>query len=268
MKTVLLAGCGKMGTAMLTGWLERLDEDLGFVVVDPVLAENHPLGSHVRVTMMASLPDDFPAPDMVVLAVKPQVMAEALPPLVAISNAETVWLSIAAGISIDWLRGAISDNAAIIRTMPNTPAAIGRGITAMITADAVSKEMQELARRMLGVVGAVVDLDDEADMDAVTAVSGSGPAYVFLLCEALEAAGVSAGLKPELAAVLAGETVAGAAALLDASKETADQLRVNVTSPGGTTEAALEVLMGKKGMHSILEHAVITARDRSRALGN
>lgn len=268
MKTVLLAGCGKMGTAMLSGWLERLDEDLRFVVVDPALDADHPLAGHDRVSMMASLADDQPAPDMVVLAVKPQMMAEALPPLVAISSPETVWLSIAAGISIDWLREAISPDAAIIRTMPNTPSAIGRGVTAMIAAETVPEAMQGLARRMLGVIGVVVDLDDEADMDAVTAVSGSGPAYVFLLREALEAAGVAAGLKPELAATLAGETLTGAAALLDASDETATQLRINVTSPGGTTQAALEVLMDDNGMYSLLKQAVMAARDRSRALGN
>ena len=268
MKTVLLAGCGKMGTAMLTGWLEGLDEDLRFVVVDPVLAENHPLAGHDKVDMHASLPADLETPDLVVLAVKPQMMAEALPPLVDIAGAETVWLSIAAGISINGLRQMIAADAAIIRTMPNTPAAIGRGVTAMIATDNVPPLMQELARWMLGVVGAVVDLDDEADMDAVTAVSGSGPAYVFLLREALEAAGISAGLKPELAATLAGETIIGAAALLDASEETATQLRINVTSPGGTTQAALEVLMNDDGMHPLLKRAVQAARDRSRALGN
>lgn len=268
MKTVLLAGCGKMGTAMLTGWLERLDEDLQFVVVDPMLAEDHPLAGRDRVAMMASLPDDLEAPDMVVLAVKPQMMAEALPPLAAISSPQTVWLSIAAGISIDWLKDAISPEAAIIRTMPNTPSAIGKGVTAMIADQTVPQEMQELARRMLGVIGAVVELDDEADMDAVTAVSGSGPAYVFLLREVLEAAALSAGLKPELAATLAGETISGAAALLDASEETASQLRINVTSPGGTTQAALEVLMDENGMHALLKKAVLAARDRSRALGN
>lgn len=268
MKTVLLAGCGKMGTAMLTGWLNRLEEDLRFVVVDPELADSHPLGQDNRVEMFKTLPENCTAPDMVVLAVKPQMMAEALPPLVQASRDDTVWLSIAAGISIEWLQDAIAADAPIIRTMPNTPSAIGRGITAMIAGDTVPAEMLGLARRMLEVTGKVVDLDDEADMDAVTAVSGSGPAYIFLMREALEAAGTAAGLKPELAAILAAETISGAAALMEESDEAASQLRINVTSPGGTTQAALEVLMEQDGLPDLLRKAVLAARDRSRALGN
>ena len=139
----------------------------------------------------------------------------------------------------------------------------------MIAAESVPAEMQGLARRMLEVIGRVVTLDDEADMDAVTAVSGSGPAYIFLMREALEAAGVAAGLEPQLAATLAAETISGAADLLDASTETAAQLRVNVTSPGGTTQAALEVLMAEDGgLPDLLKRAVLAARNRSRDLGN
>ena len=268
MKQILLAGCGKMGGALLEGWLANIKDDVRFTVIDPTLADDHPLKGRDRVTMLASPDSSVARPDIVVLAVKPQVMAEALPPLKALAGPDTVWLSIAAGISMDWLRAAIAPDAAVIRTMPNTPAAIGRGVTAMVAGDTVPGDMKELAERMLAVVGRVVHLGSEADMDAVTAVSGSGPAYIFLLREALEAAAVEAGLDRKLAAVLAGETVSGAALLLEESDEDASQLRVNVTSPGGTTEAALKVLMADDGLESLLKKAVLAARDRSRALGN
>lgn len=267
MKQVLLAGCGKMGSAMLEGWLNRLDDDIHFTIVDPMAAD-HPLAGSPKVTMLTALDASVPEPDMVVLAVKPQMMAEALPPIIARSRADTVWLSIAAGISIGWLRAAIAAEAAVIRTMPNTPSSIGKGVTAMIASDGVPAEMEHLAERMLAVIGRVVRLENESDMDAVTAVSGSGPAYVFLMREALEAAAIKAGLSPELAAVLAGETIAGAAMLMQASPESPSQLRVNVTSPGGTTQAALDVLMADDGLAKLLDDAVQAARDRSRALGN
>ena len=268
MKHILLAGCGKMGSALLEGWLTRIEDDIQFTVIDPALAADHPFAGRKGVTVLPEAGPDTPKPDMVVLAVKPQVMDEALGPLAKLAGPGTVWLSIAAGISIDRLRSQLSPDAAVIRTMPNTPAAIGRGVTAMVASGSVPKDMLELAERMLSVVGRVVHLDSEEHMDAVTAVSGSGPAYVFLLRESLEAAAVEAGLPPEVASVLAGETLLGAALLLDESEESAGQLRVNVTSPGGTTEAALEVLMAGDGLESLLKRAVVAARDRSRALGN
>ena len=268
MNRILLAGCGKMGSAMLEGWLDRIDDDIHFTVVDPALAGDHPLRGRDGVEMVPALDPAMASPDMVVLAVKPQSMDEALPTLIAAARPDTVWLSIAAGISTDWLRQRISPDAAVIRTMPNTPAAIGRGVTAMVATDTVPDAMRGLAERMLAVVGRVVHLGSEADMDAVTAVSGSGPAYVFLLCEALEAAAIEAGLSAELASALVGETIVGAALLMEQSDAAPGQLRVNVTSPGGATQAALEVLMAGDGLEALLGKAVLAARDRSRELGN
>jgi len=268
MTHILLAGCGKMGTAMLTGWLNNLNDNITFSVVDPAIDATHPLAGRPNVGFTNSVNSDMAAPDMVVLAVKPQMMAEALPPLLKVSRKDTVWLSIAAGISVKWLQDAIAENAPIIRTMPNTPAAIGRGVTAMFTGKGVPDEMVDMAKSLLAVTGQVVVLEDEKDMDAVTAVSGSGPAYVFYLKEALEAAAINAGLKPELAAILAEQTIVGAAALMDESNESASQLRVNVTSPGGTTQAALDVLMDEDGLLRLMKKAVLAARERSRELGN
>lgn len=268
MTHILLAGCGKMGTAMLTGWLNKLDKDIVFTVIDPAIDGTHPLAGKTNVTFRNSIDADLASPEMIVLAMKPQMMAQALPPLVKVSRRDTVWLSIAAGISVRWLQDAIAKDAPIIRTMPNTPAAIGRGVTAMFTGEGVPDQMAELARSLLVVIGKVVVLDDEADMDAVTAVSGSGPAYIFHLKEALEGAAINAGLKPELAAILAEQTIIGAAALMDQSKESAAQLRVNVTSPGGTTQAALDVLMAEDGLLKLMKKTVLAARERSRELGN
>ena len=271
MTRILLAGCGKMGTAMLQGWLAQLDAGLEFTVFDPMLPEDHLACQDDRVTAMTTLdPQQFPAdqsPDLVVLAMKPQMLPDAMPPLAAISTPKTVFLSIAAGITMDRLKAHLGDDRGIIRTMPNTPAAIGKGITAMIFNNAVDAEMIALTKAMMSVIGAVVELDDESDMDAVTGVSGSGPAYVFLMREALESAGITAGLKPDLAAKLAQATISGAASLMDASAESPSQLRINVTSPAGTTQAALDVLMAENGLHQLMTSAVLAARDRSKELG-
>jgi len=235
------------------------------------LPEDHLACQDDRVTAMTTLdPQQFPAdqsPDLVVLAMKPQMLPDAMPPLAAISTPKTVFLSIAAGITMDRLKAHLGDDRGVIRTMPNTPAAIGKGITAMIFNNAVDAEMIALTKAMMSVIGAVVELDDEADMDAVTAVSGSGPAYVFLMREALESAGITAGLKPDLAAKLAQATISGAASLMDASAESPSQLRINVTSPAGTTQAALDVLMAENGLHQLMTSAVLAARDRSKELG-
>lgn len=268
MTRVLLAGCGKMGTAMLEGWLANLEDGLSFTVLDPMLADDHIAQKDDRVVALKSLQDaEIDHPDLVILAMKPQMLPDAIPPLKQICHANTVFLSIAAGITMQSLRDQLDGKHAIIRTMPNTPAAIGKGITAMVFDDDVSSEMADLTRRMMSVVGAVVDLESEADMDAVTAVSGSGPAYIFLMREVLESAGISAGLSQELAAKLAAATLGGAADLMEQSEETATQLRINVTSPNGTTQAALDVLMSENGLYDLMTKAVIAARDRSRELG-
>ena len=275
MKHIVLVGCGKMGTAMLKGWIDHFDSDTVFTIIDPFMAVKNPFIDNKRITVLAQASPakpphpDIIAPDIIVLAVKPQVMEQALAPLVNLAGADTLWLSIAAGISIDWLRQRITPDAAIIRTMPNTPAAIGKGVTAMAVGDGVSEAMQKLAEEILSVVGKVVRLDDEADMDAVTAVSGSGPAYVFLMRESLEAAARTAGLEPGLAAMLAEETISGAVALMRASDLDARQLRIDVTSPGGTTEAALKILMADKaGLPALMEKAVLAAQKRALNLGS
>ena len=280
MKHIVLVGCGKMGTAMLKGWIDHFDSDTVFTIIDPFMAVKNPFIDNKRITVLAQASPAKPSdlliiwpdktvPDIIVLAVKPQVMEQALAPLVNLAGADTLWLSIAAGISIDWLRQRITPDAAIIRTMPNTPAAIGKGVTAMAVGDGVSEAMQKLAEEILSVVGKVVRLDDEADMDAVTAVSGSGPAYVFLMRESLEAAARTAGLEPGLAAMLAEETISGAVALMRESDLDARQLRIDVTSPGGTTEAALKILMADKaGLPALMEKAVLAAQKRALNLGN
>ena len=275
MKHIVLVGCGKMGTAMLKGWIDHFDSDTVFTIIDPFMAVKNPFIDDKRITVLAQASPakpshpDMISPDIIVLAVKPQVMEQALAPLVNLAGADTLWLSIAAGISIDWLRQRITPDAAIIRTMPNTPAAIGKGVTAMAVGDGVSEAMQKLAEEILSVVGKVVRLDDEADMDAVTAVSGSGPAYVFLMRESLEAAARTAGLEPGLAAMLAEETISGAVALMHESDLDARQLRIDVTSPGGTTEAALKILMADKaGLPALMEKAVLAAQKRALNLGS
>ena len=275
MKHIVLVGCGKMGTAMLKGWIDHFDSDTVFTIIDPFMAVKNPFIDDKRITVLAQASPakpshpDMISPDIIVLAVKPQVMEQALAPLVNLAGADTLWLSIAAGISIDWLRQRITPDAAIIRTMPNTPAAIGKGVTAMAVGDGVSEAMQTLAEEILSVVGKVVRLDDEADMDAVTAVSGSGPAYVFLMRESLEAAARTAGLEPGLAAMLAEETISGAVALMRESDLDARQLRIDVTSPGGTTEAALKILMADKaGLPALMEKAVLAAQKRALNLGS
>jgi pyrroline-5-carboxylate reductase len=281
MTKILLVGCGKMGTAMLTGWLAKLEDPLDFTVIDPMIGADHPCAGHFsaghfsagggRVRIMASAEeyhgDGLDPPNMIVLAIKPQMMAEALPELAKIAGRHTVWMSIAAGITVAKIKEYLGGEAAVIRAMPNTPAAIGQGITAMLVDDMADKAMIRLSVQLMGVIGEVVQLDHEDDMDAVTAVSGSGPAYIFLMHEALKAAAIAAGLNPNLAAQLTAATMRGATCLMDESDESPSQLRVNVTSPAGTTEAALKVLMADDGLMTMMRKAVLAARDRSRELG-
>ena len=213
-----------------------------------------------------------PAPNIVgeaaaiVVAIKPQVAPEVVPTLAPYLGGNTVVVSIMAGRTIAFLEGALSRDAAIVRAMPNTPAAIGRGITVAVPNTRVSQRQRELVSMLLSATGAVEWIDDEALMDAVTAVSGSGPAYVFLLAEALAWAGAASGLPPDLAARLARATVAGSGELLHRSQLDPATLRQNVTSPGGTTAAALNVLMGPDGLDALMTRAVAAATQRSREL--
>jgi pyrroline-5-carboxylate reductase len=261
---LVVVGAGKMGGALLEGWL-RLGLDPKMVaVLEPQPAPNI-AGLAGRGLQLN--PDRHALTDVaaIVIAVKPQVAAEALPPLAPMIGASTVVVSIMAGRTLQFIAGALDRPGALVRAMPNTPAAIGRGITVAVARNANAAQ-RDLAQRLLSAAGTVEWIDDETLMDAVTAVSGSGPAYVFLLAEALAKAGVAAGLPPELAAKLARETVAGSGELLHRSDVDAAVLRENVTSPGGTTAAALEVLLGKDGLAALMQRAVAAATKRSREL--
>ncbi|MGE5505756.1 MAG: pyrroline-5-carboxylate reductase [Actinomycetota bacterium] len=261
MTNVLLVGCGKMGTAMLAGWLEMGLDPEGIVVVEP--SGTMPPSDTVVVG-----PDQIPAdfvPDVVVLAVKPQVMEQVVPAYARYAG-RAVFLSIAAGRPIAFFERLLGP-AAIVRAMPNTPAAVGRGITVCCANARVESGARAVCQQLLEAVGEVAWLDDEGLMDAVTAVSGSGPAYVFLLAEVMAAAGAAQGLPPELATRLARATVSGSGELLRRSPEPADQLRRNVTSPGGTTAAALSVLMAEgAGMAEMMTAAVAAATRRGKEL--
>ena len=262
-KGLLLLGCGKMGSAMLEGWLKDGLPPQSVWVQDP-FPSDWVLAQGVRIN--EGLPT---APAIVLVAVKPQMMAEALPTLQAMGNGDTVFLSVAAGITIATFETMLGAQTPIIRAMPNTPAAVGKGITAIIGNAFVGEGQLTLAEALLGAVGQTVRLETEAQMDAVTGVSGSGPAYVFHLIETLAAAGEAQGLAPELAMQLAKATVAGAGALAEMSEDTPSQLRINVTSPNGTTQAALEVLMNKDdGFPSLLNRAVAAGTNRSKELAH
>jgi pyrroline-5-carboxylate reductase len=261
--TLVLAGAGKMGGAMLAGWLAQ-GLDAGKVAV----IEPHPsddiralLTKGIRLNPSAR---DIGAVATLVVALKPQSFREAGPDLKPFAGPATLVVSIMAGTTIASIETVCGGS--VVRAMPNTPAAIGRGITVAVAANNVSPDQRAVADALLRATGSVEWVDDESLMDAVTAVSGSGPAYVFLLAEELARAGVEAGLPPDLATKLARETVAGSGELLHRSELASATLRQNVTSPGGTTAAALEVLMAKDGMQPLLTRAVAAATRRSKDL--
>jgi len=258
---LVLLGCGKMGSAMLAGWLGRGLPPSSVWVMDPVPSDwLQGQGVHLNET----LPE---TPALVLVAVKPQMMAEALPTLQAMGNGSTVFVSVAAGTPISYFEDVLGAQTPIVRAMPNTPAAISRGITAIVGNAAAGAAALDEAEALLGAVGAVVRLTEEAQIDAVTGVSGSGPAYVFHMMEAMADAGVAQGLPRDLALQLAKATVAGAGALAMEAAEDPTQLRINVTSPNGTTQAALAVLMdAETGFPALLNRAVAAATDRSREL--
>ncbi|OWU84268.1 pyrroline-5-carboxylate reductase [Oceanicola sp. 22II-s10i] len=260
---LVLLGCGKMGGAMLAGWLDRGLSPASVHVIDPKPSD---WLNGTGVNVNGSLPEH---PAIALIAVKPQMMGDALPALAAMGGGETLFVSIAAGTPIARFEEVFGKASPIVRAMPNTPAAVGRGITAIIGNARVSEADLALTEALLSAVGQVVRLEVEGQMDAVTAVSGSGPAYVFHLIETLAAAGEAQGLAPDLALALARATVAGAGALAEQSDETPGQLRVNVTSPNGTTQAALEVLMdARNGFPALLDRAVAAAAQRSKELAN
>jgi pyrroline-5-carboxylate reductase len=261
---LLLVGAGKMGSALLEGWL-RLGLHANSVAVLEPLPSPAIEGLTERGLRLNAGLHVLGAIDVVVLAVKPQIAAEAIAPLAPLVRSTTLVVSIMAGRTLQFLFAATNGVGALVRAMPNTPAAIGRGITVAV-AQRASVAQRQLAHRLLSATGTVEWVDDERLMDTVTAVSGSGPAYVFLLAEALAQAAVSAGLPPPLAQKLARETVAGSGELLHRSPLDASTLRENVTSSGGTTAAALEVLMGENGLTPLMRKAVAAATARSREL--
>jgi pyrroline-5-carboxylate reductase len=263
--TIVLVGAGKMGSAMLDGWIGLGLDPARVVVIEPQPA---PEISALAARGLRLNPDPHAVSDpaVIVIAVKPQVAAEVVPAAAPLVGRSTVVVSIMAGQRLATLEGALPEGTAVVRTMPNTPAAVGRGITVAVANARVSAPQRDLAHRLLAAVGAVEWVDEEGLLDAVTAVSGSGPAYVFLLAETLAQAGTAAGLPADLAARLARATVAGSGELLHRSPLDAATLRRNVTSPGGTTEAALAVLMGEHGLTPVMRQAIAAATRRSREL--
>lgn len=260
---LVLLGCGKMGSAMLEGWLDGGLPATSVHVIDP-----HPSDwlSASGVHINANLPAN---PAIVLIAVKPQMMQDALPVLTPLGNGATLFLSVAAGTPIAHYESVLGAQTPIIRAMPNTPAAIARGITAIIGNAHVPAAALDLAETLLSAVGQVVRLESEAQMDAVTGLSGSGPAYVFHMIECMAAAGEAQGLAPELAMQLASATVAGAGALALQGEDSPEQLRINVTSPNGTTQAGLEVLMNADtGLPPLMKATIAAATNRSKELAN
>lgn len=263
-----LVGAGRMGAALLAGWIARgvAPQRLRVVEPDPKAAK----ATRTRFSVaVADEPEGFAWPEpprAVIFAVKPQSLDEVAPRYRAFGPEGTVFLSIAAGRTIASLERHLGAESAVVRAMPNTPAAIGRGMTVACANARVDESQRALCRSLLQAVGEVEWVDEEALLDPVTAVSGSGPAYVFLFIECLAEAGAAAGLPAELSMRLARRTVSGSGELALASKAPVDRLRRDVTSPGGTTEAALSVLMGKEGLQSLLTRAVAAATRRSREL--
>ena len=259
---LVLLGCGRMGSAMLEGWLGRGVPASSVSVIEPNPSD------WLRGTGVG-LPGNMPSdPAVLIVAVKPQMMGEALGQVAALGGGETLVVSIAAGTPISAFEAVFGAGTPIVRAMPNTPAAIGRGITAITGNAATGPEHLAAAETLLRAVGQVVRVEREDLMDVVTAVSGSGPAYVFHLIETLAAAGVAQGLPPDLSLQLARATVAGAGALAEGSEDGPGTLRENVTSPGGTTAAALGVLMDEtRGFPALLNEAVDAATKRGRELG-
>lgn len=262
---IVLVGCGKMGQAMLKGWLAQGVPADEVLVVDP-----HASGLPAGVTQVAAA-TDLPAgvgADVVVVAVKPQVLADAIAPYRGFAVGGSVFLSVAAGKTIAGFHALLGEQAKIVRAMPNTPAAVGRGMTVLCAGAGVSAAEKDRCQTLAEAVGAAAWLDDETLMDAVTAISGSGPAYIFHLTEALEQAAKALGLPDALAAQLARQTVAGSGELLAQAAESPEQLRRNVTSPGGTTAAALDVLMNPEtGLPPLMARATAAAERRGRELG-
>jgi pyrroline-5-carboxylate reductase len=270
-KNIALIGFGNMGQALARGWLANGHAPDAIRIVDPEERARE-AAADLGLRASAAIADyddvEIVAPDVVVLAVKPKQLEDATANLRALrrSSPNAVYLSIMAGTTIWRIQNALGAPAGVVRAMPNMPAAIGRGMTVLTASSAVTPAQRSLCGELLGAVGSVAWIDDEASMDAVTAVSGSGPAYVFLLIECLELAAIESGLAVELAKELAIKTVGGAAAYAEGADQPPTELRRRVTSPSGTTEAALEILNDEHGMRDLISRAVRAATARSREL--
>jgi pyrroline-5-carboxylate reductase len=265
---LLLVGCGKMGGALLEGWIEKGVAAQEIWVVEPSGPAARERRERFAVRVVES-PDSLEPefrPGVIVFAVKPQGLGEVVPAYARFAAAGAVFLSIAAGKPIRFFAERLGETAAIVRAMPNTPASIRRGISVACANKAVTPEQRRLCLELLEAVGEAHWVDDESLLDAVTAVSGSGPAYLFLFVECLARAGAEMGLPAELSARLACATVAGSAELLRRSGAPPAKLREDVTSPKGTTEAALRVLRAEGGLAALMSRAVKAARQRSREL--
>jgi pyrroline-5-carboxylate reductase len=268
-RKLVLIGAGKMGGAMLDGWLDKGVDDFQIEVIDPQpTPELEALAAGGAIEFMSAVSQkSFGQGDILVLAVKPQVMSAAVEPLIPVTNPGTLILSIAAGISLEFFEQAFGIKTPVVRAMPNLPASIGHGMTVAVANSNVEAVARDECTELLEAVGKVGWTEKESDIDAVTAVSGSGPAYVFLMIEALASAGESEGLERGLALQIARETVKGAGLLAATSQLSPKILRENVTSPGGTTKAALDVLMKDGGLSDLMDEAVKAATNRSRDLG-
>ena len=265
--SIVLVGGGKMGFAMLQGWANLGLAGANIAVLEPMPSPELAALCAGKGIRLNPAENSIAEPQILVVAIKPQTLDAAGPRLAALAAAQTLIVSILAGKSIADLSARAPRAGGVVRAMPNTPAAIGRGVTGAAASAGVTEGQRALAHKLLSAVGGVEWVVDESLIDAVTAVSGSGPAYVFLLAECLAAAGAAAGLPADLAARLARATVEGAGELMFRSPETTPaQLRVNVTSPGGTTEAALGVLMADDGLKPLMEKAVAAADARAKAL--
>ena len=265
---LLLVGAGKMGGALLEGWLRQGLDPASVFVQDPAPSQQVEALARSHGIAVGTAPDLPAPPSIVVIAVKPQITDKVLPEVEPLLGEGSVVLSIAAGRTLESLSRHLPPGVAIVRAMPNTAASVGHSVTVACANDAVTRDQALECNMLLEAVGEVVWIKDESLLDAVTAVSGSGPAYVFLLAECLAQAGRAAGLDHELASHLARATVEGAGELLRRSDLSPAELRENVTSPKGTTAAALEVLMGKDGFHDLLTRAVAAAAKRSRELSS
>ncbi len=264
--TLVLIGAGKMGAALLNGWIADGLAPERIAIFDPAPSPSIATIAHDGQIRLNPAIDTVADAVATILAIKPQLMDKALPAYLPLKQTGNVFISIAAGKPITFFEGIFGADAPIIRAMPNTPAAIGRGMSVLFANASVSAAQKQLSHTLLSAVGNVAWIGKEELMDPVTAVSGSGPAYVFLLVEALAKAGEDAGLDPALAYQLAATTVSGAGEMIAQSSEPAATLRENVTSPGGTTAAALDLLMGEEGLPALLTRAVAAASRRSKEL--